>query len=158
MVNDISIVLEYQATRWLGLLLKDMFLLVVIIINKKYEFYCTIFTLMLLLIGYVYLFFSLGTYVSYELNYQINTMIKNHDIKEMKRVSDNKKMYVFLTHLNKYDSCKNTSDYQGGDQNDAWYGTEIKGKAIGVDMRRDKKIHLPIDIWRVNKLYFSEKN
>jgi hypothetical protein len=136
-----------------------MFLLVVNLINNNHKLtYIVIAIITLLVGGYIFLFFSLGTYVSYELDYQINTMIKNHDIKEMKRVSDNKKIYSFLLHLNKKDTCKNTSDFQGGDKNVSYYGTEIKGKAIGVDMKKDKNIHfMPVSIWRVNKLYFTEK-
>ena len=120
-----------------------------ILINNSHKLTYIVITIIILLGIYI---FCSETYISYELDYQINAMIKNHDIKEMKKVSDNKKIYLFLVHLNKNDSCKNTSDYQGGSKNIYWYGTEIKGKTIGVDMKKENNFY-----WKVDKLYFTER-
>ncbi|RMC52041.1 hypothetical protein [Lactobacillus sp. ESL0225] len=127
--------------------------------NNNHKLTYIVLVLIILLGSYIillgsyipYLFYS-GSYIPYELDYQINTMIKNHDTKQMRAVSSDKRIYSFLVHLNKKDSCKNTSDYQGGSKNIYWYGTEIKGKAIGVDMKKENSIY-----WKVDKLYFTKK-
>lgn len=121
-------------------------------INKRHKFTYIVLVLIALLVSYLWYFFHSELYISYELDYQVNAMIKNHDIKKMRAVSKDKKIYTFLVHLNKNDSCKNTSDYQGGTKNIYWYGTEIKGKAIGVDMKKENNIY-----WKVDKLYFTKK-
>lgn len=121
-------------------------------INKGHKFTYIVLILIVLLISYVWYFFHSELYISYELEYQVNAMIKNHDIKKMRAVSKDKKIYTFLVHLNKNASCKNISDYQGGTQNIYWYGIEIKGKAIGVDMKKENSIY-----WKVDKLYFTKK-
>ena len=119
--------------------------------NKGYKFTYIVLVLIALLVSYLWCFFHSELYISYELDYQVNAMIKNHDIKKMRAVSKDKKIYTFLVHLNKNDSCQNTSDYQGGTQNIYWYGTEIKKKAIGVDMKKENNIY-----WKVDKLYFTK--
>ena len=121
-------------------------------VNKGYKFTYILLVLIALLVSYLWYFFHSELYISYELDYQVNAMIKNHDIKKMRAVSKDKKIYTFLVHLNKNDSCQNTSDYQGGTQNIYWYGTEIKKKAIGVDMKKENNIY-----WKVDKLYFTKK-
>lgn len=123
-----------------------------ILVNKGYKFTYILLVLIALLVSYLWYFFHSELYISYELDYQVNAMIKNHDIKKMRAVSKDKKIYTFLVHLNKNDSCQNTSDYQGGTQNIYWYGTEIKKKAIGVDMKKENNIY-----WKVDKLYFTKR-
>lgn len=120
--------------------------------NKGHKFTYIVLVLIALLVSYLWYFFHSELYISYELDYQVNAMIKNHDIKKMKAVSKDKKIYTFLVHLNKNASCQNTSDYQGGTQNIYWYGTEIKKKAIGVDMKKENNIY-----WKVDKLYFTKR-
>lgn len=122
----------------------------VFLINKKRSY--IILLLIILLGSYIFYLFYSGAYISYELDYQINTMIQKHDTQKMRAVSADKKTYSFLAHLNKKDSCRNTSDPQGGNKDTYWYGTEIKGKAIGVDMKKESNIY-----WKIDKLYFLKR-
>lgn len=50
--------------------------------NKGHKFTYIVLVLIALLVSYLWYFFHSELYISYELDYQVNAMIKNHDMKK----------------------------------------------------------------------------
>lgn len=94
------------------------------------------------------LFIVSDSYVPYELNYQVNAMIKNHEHTKLTQVAQSKKTSRFLNNLNSHTRCKDTSDFQGGNSTHGFYATDLNGKTVGVEMKKSGLLN-----WRVSKIF-----
>ncbi|WP_349604549.1 hypothetical protein [Lactiplantibacillus plantarum] len=77
----------------------------------------------------VALIFLGGIYLNSDIyvTHQVNT-------KELKRISNDKTTYKFLISLSNSTRCKDTSDFQGGTNKNAYYVTTLNKQKIGVHM------------------------
>ena len=71
-----------------------------------------------------------------QLNSEMNEMVYEKNYKQMKKVSANKATYLFLKSLSGTDRFNNTTDFQGGTDQNAYYVADIKKQALGVYMRK----------------------
>ncbi|MGF7436865.1 hypothetical protein [Lentilactobacillus senioris] len=105
--------------------------------NKKsgYQYFgVLVFVILCFAGGYMYL--NSDVYTVNQLNIQMNNMISKKDYKQMKSVVNNHDTYLFLRNLSSKDKVYDTSDFQGGSNENAYYVTVVNNKKLDVYMRK----------------------
>ncbi|MCM6845017.1 MAG: hypothetical protein ACTIJA_08590 [Bavariicoccus seileri] len=86
----------------------------------------------LIFLGGIYL--NSDIYITHQVNTKVNRVIQAGNTKELKRISNDKTTYKFLISLSNSTRCKDTSDFQGGTNKNAYYVTTLNKQKIGVHM------------------------
>ncbi len=100
----------------------------------------------------VHLFFwgiylNSDVYVTHQVNTKVNRVIQARNTKELKRISNDKTTYKFLISLSNSTRCKDTSDFQGGTNKNAYYVTTLNKQKIGVHMYKASLFN-----WRIKNV------
>lgn len=95
--------------------------------------------------GGIYL--NSDVYVTHQVNTKVNRVIQARNTKELKRISNDKTTYKFLISLSNSTRCKDTSDFQGGTNKNAYYVTTLNKQKIGVHMYKASLFN-----WRIKNV------
>ena len=68
--------------------------------------------------------------------YQINQIIRKHDIRKINQVATNRKTAKFLHTLKTSDRCQKISNFQGGTEECGYYVACIKNKPVEIYMQK----------------------
>ncbi|NRO84460.1 hypothetical protein IMAU10149_01041 [Lactobacillus helveticus] len=98
-----------------------------------------------LFFGGIYL--NSDVYVTHQVNTKVNRVIQARNTKELKRISNDKTTYKFLISLSNSTRCKDTSDFQGGTNKNAYYVTTLNKQKIGVHMYKASLFN-----WRIKNV------
>lgn len=99
----------------------------------------------LIFLGGIYL--NSDVYVTHQVNTKVNRVIQARNTKELKRISNDKTTYKFLISLSNSTRCKDTSDFQGGTNKNAYYVTTLNKQKIGVHMYKASLFN-----WRIKNV------
>ncbi|RUT33490.1 hypothetical protein EJP77_07525 [Paenibacillus zeisoli] len=102
--------------------------------NKKRSIIIGATFLMLLII---YLNLDIDGYKGADaLESQLNRIIRDHDLEQMRRISSDNLSYTVLSGTSSKDAAVCDTDAQGGRDNLHFYIARLKGNSLGVFMRR----------------------
>ncbi|BDR59765.1 hypothetical protein [Lactobacillus xylocopicola] len=117
--------------------------------NKKSFFRSNIVFLIFIFILW---FLISESYVPLETKYQIVQIIKKQDIKEIDRITTNKKTKNFLIGLKNNGNHIEVAGFQGGSKEVGYYPTNINGKNVGVYTKKVNFIW-----WKIEYINKEEK-
>ena len=84
----------------------------------------------------VFIYFYSGSYIPQRLDSQINEIIKNHDVKTMKKIASNNETFHLLENTTRNERVRNTSDSEGGNSSSLYYTTRLGNHNINVVMSK----------------------
>lgn len=93
------------------------------------------------------IYLNSDVYVTHQVNTKVNRVIQARNTKELKRISNDKTTYKFLISLSNSTRCKDTSDFQGGTNMNAYYVTTLNKQKIGVHMYKASLFN-----WRIKNV------
>lgn len=88
-----------------------------------------------------YIFFHSDFYTANQLNYQMNKMVSQKDYQKMKSIASNQNTYSFLKNLSIKNKFQDTTDSQGGSNQDLYYVTVVKNQTLDVYIRKVNAIN-----------------
>lgn len=104
---------------------------------KKKRWLSIFGVLVLIICGVVaYIYLNSDMYTVNQVNSKMNSMIRGKNYKQIKAVANNQDTYIFLRSLSSKDRVNDTSDFQGGSDENAYYVTVVKNQDLNVYMRK----------------------
>jgi len=104
-------------------------------LNKVKVYSVGIFTLMILLYIFYFHFDIGGTKGSQAVEKQLNSLIKTHNLEQLRNISVDDATFNFLSNLPNDSRCERTTDNLGASNSGGYYATLINGRTVGVWMK-----------------------
>ena len=108
-----------------------------------------IFTCIVAVCLFLFYYWASNDYVPDVAQYQVNQIIRKHDIRKINQVATNRKTAKFLHSLKISDRCQKISEFQGGTEKCGYYIASIKNKPVGIYMQKKNQFFLELE----NKKY-----